>query len=176
MLREAEEKVRLVRQRLLTAQSRQQSYANKHRKNFEFTVGDHIFLKVSPMRDVKQFGAQGKLSPRYIRPYEILEQVGAVAYRLALPPKFERVCNVFHVSNIRKYVHHSLHILEYEPVDLQENMTYEEYPIRILDREVKELRNHTIPHVKVQWNEHIGREATWKLEKAMRESYPHLFD
>nr|CAD1821817.1 unnamed protein product [Ananas comosus var. bracteatus] len=128
------------------------------------------------MRGIKRFGVRGKLSPRYIGPYEILERVGAVAYRLALPPKFEGIHNVFHVSNLRKYVHHSGHVMEYEPVDLHEDMTYEEYPVCILDREVRELRNRTIPYVKVQWSNHSGREATWELEKAMRESYPHLFE
>ncbi|XP_020082447.1 uncharacterized protein LOC109706053 [Ananas comosus] len=176
VLQEAEGKVRLVRQRLLTAQSRQQSYANKRRKNLEFAVGDRVFLKVLPMRGIKRFGVRGKLSPRYIGPYEILERVGAVAYKLALPPKFEGIHNVFHISNLRKYVHHPGHVLEYEPVDLQENMTYEEYPVCILDREVRELRNRAIPYVKVQRSNHLRREATWELEEAMRESYPHPLD
>ncbi|XP_020094884.1 uncharacterized protein LOC109714595 [Ananas comosus] len=104
VLREAEEKVRLARQRLLTAQSRQKSYADKCRRDLEFAVGDPVFLKVSPMRDVKRFGVREKLSPRYIGPYEVLEQIGAVAYRLALPPKLAKVHNVFHVSNLRKNV------------------------------------------------------------------------
>nr|CAD1821827.1 unnamed protein product [Ananas comosus var. bracteatus] len=119
---------------------------------------------------MKRFGVRGKLSPRYIGPYEILERVGAVAYRLALRQ------NLKEFTMYRKYVHHPGHVLEFEPVDLQENMTYEEYPICILDRKDKELRNRTIPYVKVQWSNHSGREATWELENAMREAYPHLFN
>ncbi|XP_020081017.1 uncharacterized protein LOC109704665 [Ananas comosus] len=176
VIQEVEEKVRLVRQRLLTAQLRQQSYTNKRRKNLEFAVGDRVLLKVSPMRGIKRFGVRGKLSPRYIGPYEILERIGTVVDRLALPQKFEGIHNVFHVSNLRKYVHHPGHVLEFEPVELQEHITYEKYPVCILDHEVKELWNHTIPYVKVQRSNHSGREATWELEEAMCESYPHLFD
>ncbi|XP_020094155.1 leucine-rich repeat extensin-like protein 3 [Ananas comosus] len=120
-------KVRLARQRLLTAQLRQRSYANKRRKDLEFAVGDCVFLKVSPMRGVKRFGIREKLSPRYIGPYEILERVGPVAYKLALPPKLAGVHNVFHLSNLCKYFRNSSHVLEYEPVELHNDVTYEEF-------------------------------------------------
>nr|CAD1842405.1 unnamed protein product [Ananas comosus var. bracteatus] len=118
ILREAEEKVRLVRERLLTAQSRQKSYSDKCRRDLKFAVGDRVFLKVSPMRGVKRFGVRGKLSPRYIGPFEVLERVGAVAYRLALPPKLAGVHDVFHVSNLRKYVHDPEHVMYYKLPDL----------------------------------------------------------
>ncbi|XP_020106671.1 uncharacterized protein LOC109722904 [Ananas comosus] len=125
---------------------------------------------------VKRFGVCGKLSPRYVGPFEILEHVGAVAYKLALPPRLAGVHNVFHISNLRKYIRNSTHVLEYEPVELNEDMTYEEYPICILDREEKKLQNRTIPYVKVQWSNHAVREATWELEEIMRKMYPHLFE
>nr|CAD1837540.1 unnamed protein product [Ananas comosus var. bracteatus] len=118
VLREAEEKVRFPRKRLITAQSRQQSYADKRRRDLEFAVEDRVFLKVSPMRGVKRFGVREKLSPRYIGPYEVLERVGAVAYRLALPPQLADVHNVFHVSNFRKYVYNPKHAMLYEPPEL----------------------------------------------------------
>nr|CAD1823682.1 unnamed protein product [Ananas comosus var. bracteatus] len=115
-------------------------------------------------RDVT-FGVRGKLSPRYIGPYEVLERIGTVAYRLALPPKLASVHNVFHVSNLRKYVHDLEHVLVYKPPELQKDMSYEEFPVMILAREVRKLRNREIPYVKVRWSNHSDREATWELEE-----------
>ena len=103
LVRDTSEKVSLIRQRLLTAQSRQKSYAYVRRRPLEFEVGDHVFLKVMPNRGVDRFGKRGKLSPRFIGPFEILERVGTVAYRLALPPTMSGVHEVFHVSMLRKY-------------------------------------------------------------------------
>nr|CAD1831725.1 unnamed protein product [Ananas comosus var. bracteatus] len=176
VLREAEEKVHLARKRLLTAQSRQKSYADRRRRDIEFAVGDCIFLKVSPMRGVKRFGVRGKLSPRYIGPYEILERVGTVAYRLALPPKLADVHNVFHVSNLRKYIHDPEHAMLYEPPELQEDLSYEEFLVMVIAREVRKLRNREIPYVKIRWSNHDDREATWELEDLMRKHHPHLFE
>nr|CAD1835615.1 unnamed protein product [Ananas comosus var. bracteatus] len=96
-------------------------------------------------------------------------------YKLALPPKLSGVHNIFHVSNLRKYFWNSSHVLEYEPVELHDDVTYEEFPVSILARERK-LRNRTIPYVKVKWSNHSRRESTWELEERMREVYPHLFD
>nr|CAD1825954.1 unnamed protein product [Ananas comosus var. bracteatus] len=128
------------------------------------------------MRGVRRFGVRGKLSPPYVGPFEILECVGAVAYKLALPPRLAGVHNVFHVSNLRKFIRNSTHVLEYEPVELREDMTYEEYPVCVLDREERKLQSHTIPYVNVQWSNHAVREATWELEEKMRKTYPYLFE
>nr|CAD1829911.1 unnamed protein product [Ananas comosus var. bracteatus] len=128
------------------------------------------------MRGVKRFGVWGKLSPRYIGPYEILERVGMVAYRLALPPKLADVHNVFHVFNLRKYIHDPEHAMLYEPPELQEDLSYEEFPVGIIAREVRKLRNREIPYVKVRWSNHEDREATWELEELMRKHHPHLFE
>nr|CAD1835646.1 unnamed protein product [Ananas comosus var. bracteatus] len=176
VLREAEEKVRLARKRLLMAQSRQKSYADKRRRDLTFVVGDRVFLKVSPMRGVKRFRVRGKLSPRYIGPYEILERVGTVAYRLALPPKLADVHNVLHVSNLCKYIHDPGHVMLYEPPEHQEDLSYEEFPVMIIAREVRKLRNREIPYVKIRWSNYDDREATWELEDLMRNHYPHLFE
>nr|CAD1818592.1 unnamed protein product [Ananas comosus var. bracteatus] len=184
VVREAEEKVRIAREKLVTAQSRQRSYANKRRKDLEFAVGDRVFLKVSPMKGVKRFGLRGKLSPRYVGPYEVLERIGPVAYRLALPPKLAGVHNVFHVSNLRKYFRNSSHVLEYEPVELHEDVTYEEFPVSILAREERKLRNRTIPYVKTYedvldralWVERgnaIAREERDSFEKDKEKSKKH---
>ena len=149
VVREAEEKVKVIRQRLLTAGSRQKSYADRRRKDLEFSVGQMVFLKVSPMKGVMRFGKKGKLSPRYIGPFEVLHKVGAVAYRLALPPALAAIHPVFHVSLLRRYLADESHVLEYQEVQLDENLTFEERPVRILDRQVRRLRSKEIAYVKV---------------------------
>ena len=98
LIRDTSEKVCLIHKSLLTAQSRQKSYANRRCRPLEFEVGDHVFLKVMPKRGVVRFGKQGKLALRYIRPFEVLETVGTVAYRLALSPSLSGIHEVFHVS------------------------------------------------------------------------------
>lgn len=133
-----------------------------------------MFLKISPMRAVKRFGMRGKLSPRYVGPGEIVDRVGPVAYRLALPPILARVHNVFHVFTLRKYVSNSTHVLQYVLPELREDITFEEFPVCVLARE-KELRNRVIPYVKVQWSNQNEREATWELTNEWRDRYPYLF-
>ncbi|KAL5578261.1 hypothetical protein UlMin_019964 [Ulmus minor] len=142
------------------AQNRQKLYADKRRRPLEFEVGDLVFLKVAPFKGVIRFGKRGKLNPRYVGPYEILERVGKVAYRLALPPNLASVHNVFHVSMLKKYVPDASHILEQEPIELHEDLTYEEKPVQILDRKIKTLRNQEIQLVKVLWRNQKMEEAT----------------
>ena len=103
----------LIRQRLLTAQSRQKSYVDVRRRPLEFEVGDHVFLKVMPKRGVVKFGKRGKLSLRFIGPFEILERVGTIAYRLALPPNMLGVYDVFHVSMLRRYTPDPAHVVDW---------------------------------------------------------------
>ncbi|XP_073121423.1 uncharacterized protein [Henckelia pumila] len=141
-----------IRDRMLTAQSRQKSYADQRRRDLEFEIGDHVFLKVSPWKGVVRFGKKGKLSPRYIGPFEILEKVGARAYRVALPPNLGGVHNVFHISMLRKYVANPSHVIRHERVKWMPDLSYEEMPVQILDRQVRRLRNREIPMVKVLWS------------------------
>ncbi|KAL5542263.1 hypothetical protein UlMin_009973 [Ulmus minor] len=155
--------------------SRQKSYADKRRRPLEFQVGDSVFLKISPFKGIIRFGKRGKLNPRYIGPYEILERVGKVAYRLALPPNLATVHNVFHVSMLKKYVSDKSHVLEQEPIEIQEDLSLQEKPVQILDFKVKTLRNKDIPLVKVLWRNQLVEEATWERESDMRASYPELF-
>ena len=169
------EDVKLIRERMKQAQDRQKSYADLKRKEVEFQVGDKVFVKVAPYKHILRFGKKGKLAPRYIGPFEVLERVGKVAYRLALPMSMERVHNVFHVSLLRKYVSDPSHVLQMEEVELQDNLAYEERPVQILDRKVKELRNKQIPLVKVLWRNHKIEEATWEMEQDMRSRYLELF-
>ncbi|GKV49055.1 hypothetical protein SLEP1_g55827 [Rubroshorea leprosula] len=131
--------------------------------------------RVSPTKGVYRFGLKGKLSPRYIGPFEILESVGEVTYRIALPPELSNVHNVFHVSVLRKYELDPSHVINYEPLELKEDLSYTEQPIHILDRKEKVLRNKIASLVKVLWRHHSENEATWELESQMRGQYPNLF-
>ncbi|KAM6556474.1 hypothetical protein CsatB_003493 [Cannabis sativa] len=161
-----------------TIWSRQKSYADLKRRDIEFKVGDHVFLRVTPRKglSVKRFGKRGKLSPRYVGPFQILDRVGSVAYRIALPPSLSGVHNVFHVSQLRKYVSDPSHVLSYETLGLQEDLSYNERPVKILDQKDRILRNKTITLVKVLWRNSVVEEATWELESDMREQYPELFE
>ena len=169
------EKIATIHQRLLATQSHQKSYADNRRRDLKFQVGDKVFLKVSPWKGVIRFGKKRKLSPCFMGPFEVLERVGAVAYRLALPPRLAEVHNVFHVSMLRKYVQSPSHVIDYEPLVVREDMTYEEQPVEILDMMDKTLRNKIVSLVKVLWHNHSVEEATWEREEEMREKYPHLF-
>ena len=131
LIRDTSEKVSLIRQRLLTAQSRQKSYVDV--RPLEFEVGDHVFLKVMPKRGVVRFSKRGKLSSRFIRPFEILERIGIVAYRLALPPCMSGVHKVFHVSMLRKYTPDPAHVVDWGQIEVDTDGTFEEGPICILD-------------------------------------------
>ncbi|XP_022158843.1 uncharacterized protein LOC111025308 [Momordica charantia] len=142
-----------------TAKSRQKSYADVRRRVLEFGIGDHVFLRVAPVKGVLRFGMKGKLSPR-IGPFEIFERIGPVAYRLVLPLSLDAVQNKFHVSMLRKYVHDPFHVLDPEPLQLDETLCYREVPIEILAKETKVLRNRAIDLVKVLWRNHQIEEAT----------------
>ncbi|KAL5554185.1 hypothetical protein UlMin_041586 [Ulmus minor] len=167
--------VEKIRQRMKTAQSRQKIYADRRRKPLEFAIGDKVFLKVAPMKGVMRFGKRGKLSPRFVGPFEILERIGDLAYRVALPPAMSGIHNVFHVSMLRKYTPDPSHVLSYDTLDLRQDLTFEESPVRILDREERELRQKKIRLVKVLWKNHEVEEATWEREDEMRTKYPHIF-
>ena len=144
-------------------------------RDLEFEVEDRVFLKLSPWKGVVHFGKRGKLNPCYIGPFEIVERIGPVAYRLELPKEFSRVHNVFHISMLRKYIPDSSHVLETPEIELRDELSYEEQPVQILGKEKKELRSKTISLVKVLWRNHLVEEATWEREDQMRSQYPHLF-
>ncbi|KAG8474789.1 hypothetical protein CXB51_031478 [Gossypium anomalum] len=146
LIKDAEQKVKIIRESLKAASDHQ-----------------------------KSFGHKGKLSPRFIGPYEVSERIGPVAYRLILPPELERIHNVFHVSMLRRYRSDPLHIINPSEIEVQSDLSYEEEPIRILARKVKELRNKKVPLVKVLWLKHGIEEATWETKTSMKERYPNLF-
>ena len=133
-------------------------------------------LKVSPWKKVMRFGKKGKLNPKFIDPYEVIEKVGPMAYRLALPPDLEKIHNVFHVSMLRRYRSDPSHIVLSETIELRPDLTYDEEPVEILAREVKELRNKKIMLFKVLWKNHKTEEDTWESEETMRQQYLQLFN
>ena len=160
LIRDTSEKVSLIPQRLLMAQIRQKSYVDRRRRPLEFEVGDHVFLKVMPKRGVVRFGKRGKLSSRFIRPFEILKRVGIVAYRLALPPSMSGVHEVFHVSMLRRYTPDPAHVVDWGKIEVDIDGTFEEGPVRIMDSRDQVLRRKTMRLVRVLWRHRGVEEST----------------
>ena len=119
LVKDTEEKVRIIQQRLKAASDGQRSYADLKRRDIAYEVGDKVFLKVSLWRKILQFGKKGKLSPRFIGPYEVLERISSVAYHFALPPELVKLHNVFHVSMLLRYRSDESHILPTQDVQVQ---------------------------------------------------------
>ncbi|XP_075494744.1 uncharacterized protein LOC142532308 [Primulina tabacum] len=163
-----------IRDMMKTAQIRNKSYADQRRRELDFFVGDHVFVKVAPMKVVMRFEKKGKLTPRHIGPFEILERVGTLAHRVALPPNLAVVHNVTHVS-CNGSTSNPSHVLNYEPLQLTPNLSFEERPAQILDRQERWIRNKVIHMVKVKWLNHYEEEATWEIETEMKSRYPKLF-
>jgi hypothetical protein len=170
MIRDTSEQIKLICQRMKTAHSRQASYFDPRHREVEFDVGDLVFLKVSPMRGIRRFGLKGKLSPHFVGPFEVLKRVGKVAYMIALPPHLQ-AHNVFHVSMLRRCLRDPSQHIPMPEVELDECLTYQEKPVRILDRDVKRTRNSVINLVKVAWSSN-PKDATWELESKMLEKHP----
>ena len=162
LIQETKEKVKMIRERLKVAIDTHKSYADMKRKDIRYEVGEKVFLKVSLWKKVMRFREKGKLSPRFIGPYEVIEKVVPVAYRLALPLELEKIHNVFHMSMLQRYQSDPSHVVSSETIELRLDLTYEEEPIEILARKVKELRNKKISLVKVLWRNHKIKEATWE--------------
>nr|GFB11229.1 putative reverse transcriptase domain-containing protein [Tanacetum cinerariifolium] len=129
---------------------------------------------LSPARGVRRFGIKGKLSPRFIGPFEILDRVGEVSYRLALPPQLSHVHDVFHVSLLRGYKYHPLHVITYPLDQIRTDLSYEVEPEAIIDRQDRIMRKKTIPFVKILWWNHPEWEATWETKESIRTSYPYF--
>ncbi|XP_059289846.1 uncharacterized protein LOC132043357 [Lycium ferocissimum] len=172
LLRDSLDKVKIIQERLLTAQSRQKSYVDWRVHDSVFMVGDQVLLKVSPMKGVMRCGKKGELSPRYIGPFEIIQRVGDAAYELALPLGLSSVHPVFYVSMLKKYVSDGSHVIRWDSVMLDQNLSYEEEPIAILDNQIRNLTSKEIVYVKVQWSGRPVEEATWEIELDMRARYP----
>lgn len=169
------DRVAEIRQNMLTAQSRQKSYADVRRRALEFQVGDQVLLKVSPTKGIVRFGTKGKLSPRYVGPFPVVARVGKLSYRLDLPQSMRGVHNVFHVSMLRKYLEDKECLILPEPVTIEQDLTVESQPLKILDESERVLRHRKLKYVKILWTNQTEREATWELESQIREKYPELF-
>ena len=167
--------VKVIKDRLKISQDRHKSYVDNQRRDLKFQVGDQVFLRISPWKGVLRFRKKGKLSPRYMGPYEIVERIGEATYRLRLPPELARKHDVFHVSMLRKYMADPSHVLRDQLIDLKEDLTYEKRPIQMVVLKDQVLRNKKIPLVKVLWMNHGREEATWEREDQMQTQYPHLF-
>ena len=176
LIRDTFKKVGLIWKRLLPAQRRQKSYANRRRRPLEFEAGDHVFLKVMSKKGVVKFGKRGKLSLRYIKPFEILERVGTVAYRLALPSSLSGVHEVFHVSMLRKYTPDLTHVVDWGELVIDADGTFEEGLVRISHSKDQVLRYKAVRLVKVLWKHRVVEEATWEHEDTMHTRYPFLFE
>nr|GEW23629.1 putative reverse transcriptase domain, ribonuclease H-like domain, aspartic peptidase domain protein [Tanacetum cinerariifolium] len=175
LIRETNEKIVQIKNRLLTARSRQKSYADVRRRPLEFNVGDKVMLKVSPWKGVIRFGKRGKPSPRFIGPFKILERIGPVAYKLELPRGLQGIHNTFHVSNLTKCLSDESLIIPLDEVQLDEKLYFIKEPAEIVDREVKRLKQSRIPIVKVRWNSHRGPEYMWEREDQIKSKYPFIF-
>ena len=135
-------------------------------------VGDHVYLRVSPTRGVQRFGVKGKLAPRYVGPYEIIEECGPVAYRLRLPSRLAAIHNVFHISQLKKCVRVPTEIIDQQEILVEPDLSYTEYPLRILDQKERGTRRKVVKMYKVQWSHHTEEEATWETEDFLNRHYP----
>ncbi|GJR01011.1 putative reverse transcriptase domain-containing protein [Tanacetum coccineum] len=164
-----------IKQRIQAAQYRQKSYADLKHKPMKFQVRDRVMLKVLPWKGVVCFGKQGKLNPRYVGPFKVLEKVGAVAYKLELPQELSRVHNTFHVSNLKKCYADEPLAVPLDGLHIDDKLHFVEEPVKIMDREVKRLKQIRIPIFKVRWNSRRGPEFTWEREDQFQKKYSHLF-
>jgi hypothetical protein len=164
-----------VRENLKVTQSRQQIYADHRRRDLSFEVGYYIYLKVSPMRGLQRIKVRGKLAPRFSGPFKILEQKGEVAYQLESPLQLSIVHDVFHVSLLKKCLRVPKEQVPLEDWVTSEDLTYQEYPIKLLETSKRVTRNKKIWMCKVQWSHYIEEEATWEREEELKAYFPGFF-
>jgi hypothetical protein len=157
---EAEEKVKQIQANILAAQSRQKSYADKRRSPLEFEVDDHVYLRVFPMKGVRRFGIKGKLAPRYIGSYPIIDMYEPTSYQVELPVRLSGVHNVFHVSQLKRCLKPPADVVIEDTIPLEPDLTYKAHPIKVLDQQDRVTRNKTTRFYRVQWNDHSKDEAT----------------
>ncbi|GJZ76217.1 putative reverse transcriptase domain-containing protein [Tanacetum coccineum] len=162
----------LIKEKLKAARDRQKSYADNRRKPLEFEVGDRVLLKVSPWKGMIRFGKKGKLAPRYVGPFKILERIGHVAYRLRLPEELSGVYNTFHVLNLKKCLADANLHVPLNEIKVDKTLRFVEEHVEIMDREIRSLKCSRISLVKVCWNSKYSPEFTWECEDHMKSKYP----
>jgi hypothetical protein len=157
------------------ARSRQKSYVDTQGWELTFEEGEFVYLKVSPIRGLCRFKVKGKLSPCYIGPFRILEWKGEIAYQLELPVRLSSVHNVFHISQLKKCLRVPEEQLPLEELTVQDDLTYTEYPVKILDTLERITQSKRIRMCRVQWSHHAEDEATWEQEDELQAEFPQLF-
>ncbi|WVZ80628.1 hypothetical protein U9M48_028087 [Paspalum notatum var. saurae] len=175
LIKEAEQQIKMVRENLRVAQSRQKSYADVRRRDLTFKVDDFVYLKVSPMRGIRRFNMKGKLAPRYIGPFKIVERKGEVAYKLELPPNLSGIHNVFHVSQLKKCLRVPEEQAPLEGLDVREDLTYTEHPVKILEASERVTRNRRVKMCECGGNITRRMRQTREREEELRATYPGLF-
>ncbi|GJW53602.1 hypothetical protein Tco_0097687 [Tanacetum coccineum] len=175
LVQKTTDKVVLIKEKLKAARDRQKSYADNRRKPLEFEVGDQVLLRVSPWKCVMCFGKKGKLAPRYVGPFEILERIGPVAYRLRLPKELSEVHDTFNVLNLKKCLADANLHVPLDEIKIDKTLHFVVKPVEIMDRKIKTLKRSKIPIVKVRWNSKRGPEFTWERGDHMKARYPQLF-
>ncbi|GJT52154.1 putative reverse transcriptase domain-containing protein [Tanacetum coccineum] len=160
LVQETTDKVVLIKEKLKAARDHQKSYADNRRKPLEFEVGDRVLLKVSPWKGVIRFGKRGKLAPRYVRPFEILERIGPIAYRLRLPEELSSVHDTFHVSNLKKCLADANLHVPLDEIKIDKTLRFVEEHVDIMDRKIRSLKRSKISLVKVRWNSKRGPKFT----------------
>jgi hypothetical protein len=173
LVKDVEEKVQVIRENLKMAQMRQKSYHDKGTAPRHFEVGDYVYLKVSPTKGVQRFGVKGKLAPRYIGPYEVIEVCGLVAYHIQLPEWFSAVHNVFHVTQLKK----GMPVPENKVITeasawIEMDFALIEHQLKVLDQKERKTRRQSIRMYKIQWSHHTEEEATWETEEYINAKYP----
>jgi hypothetical protein len=138
----------------------------------QFQVGDFIYLRVSPTKGVQRFGIKGKLAPRYVGPFEVLEVYGPVAYKIRLPSQLAAVHDVFHISQLKKCIKVPTKIVESQVIEIEPDLSYTEQPIQILDTKERVTRRKKIKMYKILWNHHTEEEATWETEDYLQKNFP----
>ncbi|WVZ76451.1 hypothetical protein U9M48_024427 [Paspalum notatum var. saurae] len=171
LVTQAKEQVKYIHENLKRAQSRQKSYSDRRRRPLVFQKDDHVYLRVSPMKGVHRFGVKGKLAPRYVGPFKIIEQCGPVAYRLELPSHLAVVHDVFHVSQLKKCLRVPEEVVDTSQIQIEPDLTYEEKPVKVLEQKQRSTRRKAVNFYKVQWSNHSEEEATWETEEYLQTKY-----
>nr|GFC30427.1 putative reverse transcriptase domain-containing protein [Tanacetum cinerariifolium] len=172
LVQETTDKVVVIKEKLQAARDCQKSYADSGRKMTEYEVGESVLLNVSPWNGVMRCGKKGKLAPRYVRPFEILERIDPVSYWLRLPEELIGVHDTFHVSSLKRCLGNDNMHVPLNEIKIDKTLRFVEEPIEIMHREVKGLKRSRIPLVKVRWNSMRGPEFTWEREDYMKSKYP----
>jgi hypothetical protein len=174
-IQEMEDQMKTKIQRIKEAQDRHKSYVDAHRVEHSYKVGNRVFLRVKPHKSSIKFGKGDKLSPRFMGPFDIVENKGFMAYRLAFPYSLRRMHDVFHVSVLRHYVSDPTNVIDLSTLQVFDQGALTVEPIRILDHFIRQLWCRTVDQVKVQWDNYSPHSTTWEDAYDMRQQFPFLF-